>query len=63
MKEVAEITTKHLSGAVEILAAIVIAISLLKFLYKYVINIFSVNDGAANSSHAHTIWKFTHCSA
>ena len=50
MKEVAEIITKHLSSAVEILAAIVIAISLLKFLYKYVINIFSVNDGAANQA-------------
>jgi uncharacterized membrane protein len=50
MKEIAEVITKHLSSTVEILAAIVIGISLLKFLYRYAINIFSPNDGAANQS-------------
>ncbi len=35
MKPLAELITKHLSSTVEILAAAVIAVSLLKFLYLY----------------------------
>jgi len=50
MKDVAEAITKHLSSTVEILAAIVIGVSLLKFLYKYVKNIFSPNDGQINQA-------------
>lgn len=50
MKDVAEIITKHLSSTVEVLAAIVIGISLLKFLYKYAINIFNPHDGAINQA-------------
>ncbi|RYF85912.1 MAG: DUF1622 domain-containing protein [Chitinophagaceae bacterium] len=38
MKETAEFITKHLSSVVEILAAIVIAIALVRFLLKYVAN-------------------------
>lgn len=37
MKEAAEIATKYLSHAVDLIAAFVIAIALLKFLYKYVL--------------------------
>ena len=40
MKEWAEIITKHLSSFVEILAAVVIAIALLQFLYRYITNLF-----------------------
>jgi len=51
MKEIAEIVTKHLSSSVEVIAAVVIGISLLKFLYKYVINIFNhKNDGTTNQT-------------
>jgi len=50
MKEVAEIITKHLSSTVEIIAAIVIGISLLKFLYKYLINVFHPNDSSINQT-------------
>jgi uncharacterized membrane protein len=50
MKEFAEIITKHLSRAVEIVAAIVIGISLLKFLYKYFINILQTTDGSVNQA-------------
>lgn len=49
MKSLAELVTKHLSGTVEILAAGVIAVSLLKFLYLYSLNIFKLDDtGAVN---------------
>lgn len=44
MKEIAEIVTKYLSNTVEILAAIVIGIALIKFLYKYVVHLFITND-------------------
>lgn len=47
MKEVAEAITKHLSSTVEILAAIVIAISLLKFLYLYCKNVFRLDDNGS----------------
>ena len=50
MKDIAEIITKHLSSTVEVIAAIVIGISLLKFLYRYFINIFHPNDGATNQA-------------
>jgi uncharacterized membrane protein len=50
MKAIAEFITKHLSSAVEVIAAIVIAISLLKFLYKYFSNILHINDGAVNQA-------------
>ncbi len=43
MKEWAEIITKHLSSFVEILAAVVIGIALLQFLYRYAANIFKPN--------------------
>lgn len=48
MKEVAEIITKHLSSTVEIIAAVVIGVSLLKFLYKYFIHVFEFADGSIN---------------
>jgi hypothetical protein len=38
MKAIAEFVTKHPSSAVEILAALVIAVALIKFLIKYVRN-------------------------
>lgn len=44
MKEIAEIITKYLSSTVEILAALVIGIALVKFLYKYVKHLFNPND-------------------
>lgn len=47
MKEVAELITEHLSSTVEILAAIVIAISLLKFLYLYCRNVFRLDDNGS----------------
>ncbi len=50
MKELAKVITKHLSSAVEILAAIVIGISLLKFIYRYAINILHPNDWTTNQA-------------
>lgn len=50
MKELAEIITKHLSSTVEILAAFVIAVALLKFLYKYVKHILNPTDGISNQT-------------
>lgn len=50
MKELAEIITKHLSSTVEILAAFVIGIALLKFLYKYIRHIFNPSDGISNQT-------------
>lgn len=38
MKELAELVTKHLSSFVEILAAVVISVALLKFIIRYVRN-------------------------
>jgi uncharacterized membrane protein len=43
MKDWAEIITKQLSSVVEILAAVVIAIALLRFLIRYVLNVFQPN--------------------
>lgn len=39
MKDWAEIITKHLSSFIEILAAVVIGIALLRFLYQYIKNL------------------------
>jgi uncharacterized membrane protein len=50
MKEVAEIITKHLSSTVEVLAAFVIGVGLIKFLYKYVKHIFVPADAVNNQS-------------
>ncbi|HVG42320.1 MAG TPA: DUF1622 domain-containing protein [Chitinophagaceae bacterium] len=50
MKEVAEAITKHLSSTIEIIAAIVIAIALVKFLFKYVKHIINPNDGITNQT-------------
>ncbi len=50
MKDIAEIITKHLSSAVEVVAAIVIAIALLKFLYKYVQHLSNPHDGITNQT-------------
>ena len=48
MSEIAEWITKHLSSFVEILAAIVIGLALLQFLYRYVTSIFKPNIGTVN---------------
>lgn len=50
MKEVAEVVTKYLSSTVEILAAFVIGIALIKFLIKYVRHLFNPNDGITNQT-------------
>ncbi len=50
MKEIAEIITKYLSSTIEVIAAMVIGISLLKFLYKYFLHIFKPNDGITNQT-------------
>src|ERR1043165_3633234 len=38
MKEIPEVITKHLSSFVEILAAVVISVALLKFIIRYIAN-------------------------
>lgn len=38
MGEIADLITKHLSSFVEILAAVVIGVALLQFLYQYIKN-------------------------
>jgi uncharacterized membrane protein len=50
MKETAEIVTKHLSSTVEVLAAFVIGVALVKFLYKYLRHLFTSNDGITNQT-------------
>lgn len=50
MKIIAELITKYLSSVVEILAAFVIGVALLKFLYRYILHIFTPNDGFTNES-------------
>ena len=45
MKELAEIVTKYLSSFIEILAAVVIAVALVQFLYSYILNIARNNSG------------------
>lgn len=51
MKEgigIAEVIARHLSSTVEIIASFVIAVSLLKFLYRYISNLFKPDDGTVN---------------
>lgn len=50
MKELAEIITKYLSSTVEVIAAVVIGIALLKFLYKYIRHLLHPNDGITNQT-------------
>jgi hypothetical protein len=50
MKEIAEIITKYLSSTLEVIAALVVGVSLLKFLYKYFFHIFKPNDGITNQT-------------
>lgn len=50
MKEWAEYITKHISSFVEILASVVIAIALLQFLYRYVLNLTRPNIETNNQS-------------
>ncbi len=50
MKELAKAITKYLSSTVEVIAAIVIGIALLKFLYKYVRHVFNPTDGITNQT-------------
>ncbi|GHB71572.1 DUF1622 domain-containing protein [Persicitalea jodogahamensis] len=45
MQELAEIVTKHLSAFIEILAAVVIGVALLQFLYAYILNFTKPNSG------------------
>ena len=45
MKDLAELVTKYLSSFIEILAAVVIGIALLQFLYAYVLNFTKANSG------------------
>jgi len=48
VKEWAEIITKYLSSFVEILAAMVIAIALLQFMVRYLLNVFQPNIETIN---------------
>ncbi len=50
MKDFAEIITKHLSSFVEILAAVVIGVALLQFLYRYSTNVFKPNTETINQN-------------
>lgn len=44
MKDLAEVVTKYLSSFIEILAAIVIAVALLQFIYNYVLSVARSNS-------------------
>ena len=48
MKEIAEIITLHLTSAVEVIAAFVIGVALIKFLYRYIRHLFHPHDGHTN---------------
>jgi uncharacterized membrane protein len=50
MKEFAEVMTKYLSSIVEILAAFVVTVALIKFLYKYLKHLLNPNDGITNQT-------------
>ena len=50
MKEIAEAITKNLSSAIEVIAASVIGIALIQFLYKYVRHLFKPNDQITNQT-------------
>ncbi len=45
MQDVAELVTKYLSAFIEILAAVVIGVALLQFLYSYVLNFAKPDSG------------------
>ncbi len=48
MNEIAEIVTVYLGYIVEILAALVIGLALLQFIYNYVKHLLQTNDGTTN---------------
>lgn len=50
MNKIAEIVTRYLSSTVEILAAFVIAVALVKFLYRYLRHLLNPNDGITNQT-------------
>jgi len=50
MQEVAEIVTKYLSSTVEVLAAFVIGVALIKFMFRYLRHIFTPDDGMTNQT-------------
>ena len=50
MEEFAKIVTSYLSTTVEVLAAFVIAVALVKFLIKYVKHLVRPDDGITNQS-------------
>lgn len=50
MEVFAKISTSYLSTAIEIVAATVISIALIKFLIKYAKHLFRPNDGITNQS-------------
>ncbi len=50
MKELAELITKEISSVVEMVAAIVIAVALLRFIYGYLQNIFKQDNGTINQA-------------
>jgi uncharacterized membrane protein len=50
MKELAELITKYLSSAIEIIAAMVITVALIKFLFKYIKHLLDPQDGITNQT-------------
>jgi uncharacterized membrane protein len=50
MKEIAEIATGYLSSIIELLAAMIIAIALIKFLHRYIKHVFNPRDGITNQT-------------
>ncbi|MEO6582773.1 MAG: DUF1622 domain-containing protein [Ferruginibacter sp.] len=50
MNETAEIITKYLSSIIEIIAALVVGISMMKFLSKYFLHIFKFDYGVTNQT-------------
>lgn len=50
MKDIAVLITKYLSSTLEIIAACVVGISLLKFVYEYFLHILKPNDGITNQT-------------
>ncbi|MQR01720.1 DUF1622 domain-containing protein [Glaciimonas soli] len=50
MKELAELITKELSSVVDMIAAVVIAVALCRFLYGYLQNIFKQDNGSINQA-------------
>jgi uncharacterized membrane protein len=50
MEEVASVITKHLSSVVEILAALVIGVALIRFLVRYLKHLFNPHDGITNQA-------------